>query len=345
MRRARAWLSRVVEPGTRRLLALRGRRRPGRGGAAAAFAGGRRSGSGRWRARGPGRTRASPTSRRAERCGARLVIPEDDEWPALPLHALTVAVADEPDDHRTSRTGRIAPVPPVALWVRGPGPAGRAGRPLGGDRRVPGVDGVRRARRRPSSGTSWGSAAGRSSPAGRSASTPPPTAGRWPPRRRRWRCWPAAWTGPIRRRTARCSPGSPRPDCWSASGRPARAPLRHRFLVRNRLIAALTRGTVVVEAAARSGAQATARRARKLGREVMVVPGPVTSAMSVGCHELLREREEGATLVTTAAQVIETVGSIGVDLADPAERPADAAGRAVRPGRRGCWTPARCAAG
>ena len=63
---------------------------------------------------------------------------------------------------------------------------------------------------------------------------------------------------------------------------PGAAPHRHRFLVRNRLIAALTRGTVVVEAAARSGAQATARRARKLGRQVLVVPGPVTSAMSVG---------------------------------------------------------------
>ena len=55
---------------------------------------------------------------------------------------------------------------------------------------------------------------------------------------------------------------------------PGCAPHRHRFLVRNRLIAALTRGTVVVEAAARSGAQATAERARRLGREVMVVPGP-----------------------------------------------------------------------
>jgi DNA processing protein len=103
---------------------------------------------------------------------------------------------------------------------------------------------------------------------------------------------------------------------------PGCAPLRHRFLVRNRLIAALTRGTVVVEAAARSGAQATAQRARRLGREVLVVPGPVTSAMSVGCHELLREREVGATLVTSAAQVIEAVGGIGVDLADPPERPA-----------------------
>jgi DNA processing protein len=103
---------------------------------------------------------------------------------------------------------------------------------------------------------------------------------------------------------------------------PGCAPLRHRFLVRNRLIAALTRGTVVVEAAARSGAQATAKRAHRLGRQVMVVPGPVTSAMSVGCHELLRDADMGATLVASAAHVIEAVGGFGVDLAEPAERPA-----------------------
>jgi DNA processing protein len=102
---------------------------------------------------------------------------------------------------------------------------------------------------------------------------------------------------------------------------PGCAPLRHRFLVRNRLIAGLTRGTVVVEAAARSGAQATARRASRLGRQVLVVPGPVTSAMSVGCHELLRESELGAVLVASGAHVIEAVGGIGTDLADPPERP------------------------
>jgi DNA processing protein len=102
---------------------------------------------------------------------------------------------------------------------------------------------------------------------------------------------------------------------------PGCAPLRHRFLVRNRLIAALTRGTVVVEAAARSGALATGRRARDLGKQVMAVPGPVTSAMSVGCHELLRDREQGAVLVTTAAEVVEQVGAIGDDLAAPAQRP------------------------
>ena len=103
---------------------------------------------------------------------------------------------------------------------------------------------------------------------------------------------------------------------------PGCAPLRHRFLVRNRLIAALTRGTVVVEAAARSGAQATARRARALGRQLLVVPGPVTSAMSVGCHELLRDEGAEATLVSSADHVIEALGGIGSDLAPPPERQA-----------------------
>jgi DNA processing protein len=102
----------------------------------------------------------------------------------------------------------------------------------------------------------------------------------------------------------------------------------HRFLVRNRLIAAFGRGTVVVEAAARSGAAATANRARRLGRQLMVVPGPVTSAMSVGCHELLREQADDETqravLVASTAHVLEAVGRIGDDLADPAPRPAQA---------------------
>jgi DNA processing protein len=104
---------------------------------------------------------------------------------------------------------------------------------------------------------------------------------------------------------------------------PGAAPHQHRFLVRNRLIAALTGGTVVVEAAARSGAMATAHRARDLGRPVMAVPGPVTSAMSVGCHELLRAEEGGARLVTCAAHVLEVVGRLGADLAPPAERRTD----------------------
>lgn len=95
---------------------------------------------------------------------------------------------------------------------------------------------------------------------------------------------------------------------------PGAEPLRPRFLIRNRVIAAATLGTVLVEAAARSGATQTAHRALALGRPTMVVPGPVTSAMSVGAHELLRERPH-TRLVTGVAHVLEEVGRIGVDLA------------------------------
>ncbi|MEU1621802.1 DNA-processing protein DprA [Streptomyces sp. NPDC005722] len=93
---------------------------------------------------------------------------------------------------------------------------------------------------------------------------------------------------------------------------PGSHPTRSRFVLRNRVIAALTRGTVVIEAQYRSGSLITARRARKLGRFVMGVPGPCTSALSHGVHELLRA---DGVLVTGAADVIELVGRIGEDLA------------------------------
>ncbi|MFG2192610.1 DNA-processing protein DprA [Streptomyces sp. NPDC048639] len=89
---------------------------------------------------------------------------------------------------------------------------------------------------------------------------------------------------------------------------PGGHPTRSRFVMRNRVIAALTRGTVVVEAEYRSGSLGTARRAQKLGRVVMGVPGPVTSGLSAGVHELLRGE---AALVTDAAEVNELIGRIG----------------------------------
>ncbi|BDM71933.1 hypothetical protein HEK616_54200 [Streptomyces nigrescens] len=92
---------------------------------------------------------------------------------------------------------------------------------------------------------------------------------------------------------------------------PGDHPTRSRFVQRNRVIAALTRGTVVVEAELRSGSLVTARRALALGRFTMGMPGPVTSGLSAGVHQLLRGE---AALVTDADEVIELVGSIG-DLA------------------------------
>lgn len=92
---------------------------------------------------------------------------------------------------------------------------------------------------------------------------------------------------------------------------PSDHPTRSRFILRNRVIAALTRGTVVVEAEFRSGSLVTARNAQRLGRFTMGVPGPATSGLSAGVHELLRG--EGV-LVTDAAEICELVGEMG-DLA------------------------------
>lgn len=105
---------------------------------------------------------------------------------------------------------------------------------------------------------------------------------------------------------------------------PGTTPTKPRFLLRNRIIAALTRGTVVVEAAHRSGALNTAAAARRLGRPVMVVPGPVTSAQSAGCHRLARG-DDPARIVTDASEVIEEVGLIGelADRPDPLRRVRD----------------------
>ena len=319
LRRARAWLSRAVEPGTidfwryvQDVGPVDAVRRT-------------RAGQAPERIRSLVGARADQDATladlaRAERCGARLVVPEDDEWPALPLHALTVAMAAEPVDSKSQSDRTKAPVPPLALWVRGPARldeladrsvaivGSRASTAYG--EHVAGEFGHQLGER------GWtvvsGGAFGIDAAAHRGA---------------------LAAEGPTLAVLA-CGVDRPYPAAHGAlfhriaetgllvsEWPPGCAPLRHRFLVRNRLIAALTQGTVVVEAAARSGAQATARRAQDLGRQVMVVPGPVTSAMSVGCHELLRDEALGAVLVGSAAHVIEAVGRIGDDLAPPLEGP------------------------
>jgi DNA processing protein len=101
---------------------------------------------------------------------------------------------------------------------------------------------------------------------------------------------------------------------------PDQAPTRPGFLIRNRVIAALSRGTVVVEAALRSGALNSAKHARELRRPLMAVPGPVTSEQSAGCHELIREY--GALCVTGAADVIEHVSPADAELSGPRMGPA-----------------------
>jgi len=86
---------------------------------------------------------------------------------------------------------------------------------------------------------------------------------------------------------------------------PGTAPTRWRFLQRNRLIAAASQATVVVEAGWRSGSLNTAHHAADLGRPIGAVPGPVTSSASAGCHKLLREGP--AICVTNADEMAELI--------------------------------------
>jgi DNA processing protein len=105
---------------------------------------------------------------------------------------------------------------------------------------------------------------------------------------------------------------------------PGGAPMRVRFLSRNRIIAALSAGTVVVEAALRSGALNTANWAGRLNRVVMGVPGPVTSASSAGVHQQIRTG--AATLVTSGEEVLELLGAAGehvLDVPRGKDRPRD----------------------
>jgi DNA processing protein len=323
VRRARAWLNRACEPSIDfwRYVEQRGPieavRQLREGAAPASVLGlaGVRAGE----------DHSLADLRRAQRCGARLVVPEDDEWPHLAVQALVLATADEPDQRTDQSERTVAPVPPLALWVRGAARldelldrsvaivGSRASTAYG--EHVAGEFGYGLAERGWTvvSGGAYGidAAAHRGALAAGGPTVAVLACGVD-------RAYPAG-NAPL---LARIADGG---GLLVSEFPPGFAPHGHRFLVRNRLIAAFGRGTVVVEAAARSGAAATAHRARRLGRQVMVVPGPVTSAMSVGCHELLREAvEEGRqtpVLVASTAHVLDAVGRIGDDLAAPAARP------------------------
>jgi DNA processing protein len=126
---------------------------------------------------------------------------------------------------------------------------------------------------------------------------------------------------------------------------PGRRPARTRFLVRNRVIAALGCGTVIVEAGERSGALNTARHAATQGKPLMAVPGPVTSVQSAGCHRIIRDW--GASCVTRAADIIELLSPLSVpDALAPggsldALAPGGGPGRPSRPDRDASRTATR----
>jgi DNA processing protein len=95
---------------------------------------------------------------------------------------------------------------------------------------------------------------------------------------------------------------------------PGTEPRARHFPYRNRIIAGLTLGTIVVEAAPRSGSLITARLAGEAGREVMAVPGSPLDPRAQGCNQLIRD---GATLVQNAADVIEAVQPSRTRVASP----------------------------
>jgi DNA processing protein len=235
---------------------------------------------------------------RAERCGIRHLMPGDDEWPRQVDDLSRAEVIDE-------RGG-----PPLGLWVKGPrrldelaesvAVVGSRSATTYGAELASGISaGLVRAGHVVVSGAAYGidHAAHRGALAVEGATVAVLACGvdrSYPPAHRDL----LTHLGQTAAVLSEVSPGC--------------SPTRGRFLSRNRLIAALTRGTVVVEAATRSGALSTANWATRLNRHLMGVPGPVTNAQSQGVHELIRSG--AASLVTHAAEVLEVVSPAGAHL-------------------------------
>lgn len=239
----------------------------------------------------------------AERVGARLVVPEDEEWPSWRLLGLELAA------RRAVRYSGD----PIALWVRGRSleelgarsvamVGSRAASSYGEHVAADFAAGLAAERIGIVSGAAYGidGAAHRGALAagGRTLAV--------------LACgidvlYPAGQAKLFERIL----------ECGSLVSEypPGCTPARFRFLARNRLIAALGDGTVVVEAGRRSGARNTAATAAALGRPVLAVPGPVTSAMSLGCHALLREA--GATIAGGVPDILAAVGPLDAALEDP----------------------------
>jgi DNA processing protein len=307
LRQARAYLNRVAEPPAPALAELITEAGPVS--AARLVAAGKV----------PRRVAAETSARRADdraeadlsaiaALGGRLVVPEDAEWPAEAFTCFATPTAQLDERWRV----------PAALWVRGAGRLDELGEravALVGARAATGYGehvaaefGYELAEHGFAviSGAAFGidGAAHRGALAAEGCTVAVQACGLD-------RTYPAGHQGLLDRIAQGGAVVSEYP--------PGIWPARHRFLVRNRLIAALSAGTVVVEAGVRSGARRTAAAAAALGRVVMAVPGPVTSALSVGCHLLVRE--EHAVLVTRVAEVVEAVGRIGADLAPPLRSP------------------------
>ncbi len=255
---------------------------------------------------------------RAGRSGFRWVVPGDAEWPP--------ALDDLDGSEPLQGMGRA----PLGLWVRGPVRldelttpvavvGSRSATTYGTDVAAELAAGLARSGAAVLSGAAFGidQAAHRGALAGGGPTVAVLACGVD-------RAYPAAHQGLLDHLAERGAVVSElAPGC---------APTRLRFLARNRIIAALSRGTVVVEAAVRSGALNTASWAQRLNRPVMGVPGPVTSAPSEGVHQLVRSG--AATLVTRADDVLEMTGAMGEHLVDAPRASTTARDRLTRSQRQ-----------
>jgi DNA processing protein len=287
-RRARAALSRVVEPCDAEVAVLVHTLGPVEAMQRV------RSGSGTL-ARFAGRVRGLDVSRDLEvasKVGARLVVPGDPEW--------------------SERLDEL-PIPPWCLWVVGPLDlvdvcersvavvGARANTAYGEHVTTDLASGLARRRWTVVSGAALGiDAAAHRGALAVGGSTVAVVAGGVD------RLYPVANAALLRRVAAE--------GLVVSEAAPGAAPMKSRFLSRNRLIAALTRGTIVVEADLRSGSRNTVTHAEGLARPVGAVPGPVTSMTSAGCHQEIRKGR--AVLVTSVDEVIDLVGTIGADACD-----------------------------
>ena len=241
------------------------------------------------------------------RCGGRLVTPDDDEWPMLAFAAFNGdAAAAKPQGH-----------PPFALWALGPARLDetaqrsaavvgtRAATSYGEQVAADLATGLAERDVAIISGGAYGidGAAHRAALAADGVTVAVLAGGLDIP-------YPAGHSALLRRIGSDGMLVTEYP--------PGVRPARHRFLTRNRLVAAFAGAVVVVEAGLRSGAANTAAWARVLGKVVGAVPGPVTSSASTGCHAMLRA---GAEVITRTEDIVELVGRIG-ELAPEQTHPA-----------------------
>lgn len=251
--------------------------------------------------------RATEDLARIEELDGRLITPEDTEWPRRELDQAFGFAASGLSEH--IRSHQADAVPPHALWVRG----GSLARAIAQSVAVVGTRAVSRygmeATRMITGGLSshqWSIVSG--------GALGIDTAAHEEVLQKQGTTVMVAACGLDRAYPAR---NQPLFDQIASSGSgvvvseypPGIPPQRHRFLTRNRLVAALTQGTVIVEAAWRSGALNTLSWASALGRVAMAVPGPVTSANSLGCHDRIRDGR--AQLVTSSDDIRALLGGIG----------------------------------